>query len=273
MNAREHILDTRPELRQINMIERQTVIEQLTRELVDEGRRLEGEIRALRATAESLSTQRRQIRDQYLAASATRREAQRAVDDYRRARGHELLANTTTGHANGRVPVAPRMRDKTLAARTESASTWIAEHTTLTVDRPTPVVRLRKGARAYHQAGHVHLAPEDGVRIAVHELGHAIDHAHPSLATRAIAYREARTAGETARRLRDITGHKGYKLHEIAKCDQFIDCYMGKIYGPRSSEILSMGLEYMYDDPIGFAQKDPTTFDFILRLMKGLPDP
>lgn len=273
LNAREHILDTRPDLRRLNMVERQTAIEQLTRELVDEGRRLEGEIRALRATAESLSTQRRQIRDQYLAASSTRREAQRAVDDYRRARGHELLANRTTGHANGSVPTSPRMRDADLKARVETAQEWLAGHTTFKIDRPTDVRRLRKGARAYHQGGTVHLAPSDGAKVAVHELGHAIDRAHPSLVQRAIAYRESRTVGEQARRLRDVTGVRAYKLDEIAKCDRFIDCYMGKIYGHRSTEILSMGLEYMYDDPIGFAQKDPTTFDFIFRIMKGLPDP
>jgi SPP1 gp7 family putative phage head morphogenesis protein len=208
----------------------------------------------------------------YMDANRANLEAQRALGDFRRARGHEILANTTTGHANGRVAVAARMRDADLKVRTEKASTWLAEHTTLKIDHATNVRRLRPGTRAYHRSGEVFVAPTDGVKVLVHELGHAVDHAHPSYVQRAIAYRETRTVGETWQRLRDITGNTSYRLDEVAKCDRFIDCYMGKNYGTRSTEILSMGLEYMYDDPVGFAQKDPTTFDFIFRLMKGLPD-
>ena len=243
-------------------------------ELTGRYEQLERDLRAARAVKQSTRTRADDIFVQLMDARTRAEDAEDALRAFRRTRAQEIIANAATGHQNGSVPIKTRMRDATLRERVETASTWLSEHTTLKVPTPTEVKRLRRGARAYQLEGRIHLAPGDGTRIAVHELGHAIDQAHPSLAKRAVAYRETRTAGEKLKRLRDVTGNSGYDLFEVAKCDKFIDCYMGKFYpGDQHTEVLSMGLEYMYDDPIGFAQKDPTTFDFILRIMKGLPDP
>ena len=199
-------------------------------------------------------------------------EARRSLAAYRRTRGHELLANAATGHTDGSVPVKLHMRDATLAGRVREAETWLAQHTTLRVNQATPVRRLKPDARAYQTRGEVYLAPSDGVRIAVHELAHAVDDAHASLVQRAIAWRDSRTVGDPIRRLRDVFNDNRYKPDEIAKCDAFISCYIGRLYGTTATEVLSMGLEYMYDDPIAFAKADAGMFDLIFRIMKGLPD-
>ncbi len=36
-----------------------------------------------------------------------------------------------------------------------------------------------------------------------------------------------------------------------------------------ASEIVSMGVEYMYSRPIEFAAKDPDYFDFMFNLLRG----
>ena len=37
-----------------------------------------------------------------------------------------------------------------------------------------------------------------------------------------------------------------------------------------STEIISMGMQEMWHDPVGFATKDPDYFDFIIDLLRGL---
>ena len=46
--------------------------------------------------------------------------------------------------------------------------------------------------------------------------------------------------------------------------------YVGKWYGGNdSTEILSMGLDNMMHDPVGFYLADPEHFEFIIRFMRG----
>ena len=45
--------------------------------------------------------------------------------------------------------------------------------------------------------------------------------------------------------------------------------YTGKRYAAGSGEVVSMGLQAMYNDPVGFARKDPEYFKFIASLLDG----
>jgi hypothetical protein len=51
--------------------------------------------------------------------------------------------------------------------------------------------------------------------------------------------------------------------------DEFFDHYCGKYYKDGATEIISMGLEKMYKDPIAFLDKDPEYFEFIVKVMWG----
>ena len=242
-------------------------------ELAEQTRALERSIRAAETLAAGQRSTVNTLLDQIAAARAARLESELTLNAFRRDRAHALMRNADTGHAPGRVPVKARMRDADLKARVERGSTWIEQHTVLKIERPTDVRRLKPGGRAFHRGGEVYVAPGDGVGTVVHELAHAIDHAHPSLVARAIAWRDARTAGESWQRLSALTGNSGYAAHEVAKPDRFFHPYIGKSYGTRATEVLSMGLEAMYDDPIKLARDDAGMFDLIFRIMKGLPDP
>lgn len=123
----------------------------------------------------------------------------------------------------------------------------------------------------------VALSTSAGQKTVVHELGHALDFGtwHDSKGDRdnvnkhALAFLEKRTKGETAKKLKDLTGNSGYDNDEIAKPDKFSDPYMGKIYKGVTSEIISMGIEKMWTDPAKFAKNDPEYFDFIYTTLEG----
>jgi len=61
----------------------------------------------------------------------------------------------------------------------------------------------------------------------------------------------------------------GYGKDELTRKDKFIDAYMGKDYRGQASEILSMGLQYFYNDPYKLAIKDPEYFNFIYKIVRG----
>lgn len=105
----------------------------------------------------------------------------------------------------------------------------------------------------------------------VHELGHWLDHENKTLERLATEYLDFRTKGERAIPINTIPGYEnsGFGDSEISKPDKFIRPYIGKIYPDRSTEVISMGLEFMYKDPIDFYRKDPHHFKFIYDVMTG----
>lgn len=68
----------------------------------------------------------------------------------------------------------------------------------------------------------------------------------------------------------DITGNRNYKASEMAKPDDFDSPYTGRIYKRSGdTEIISMGLEQMFNNPAKFARDDPDYFDFIFTTLEN----
>jgi len=107
-----------------------------------------------------------------------------------------------------------------------------------------------------------------GNRTIVHEVGHHIEFRNPEVKARANAFLDRRTAGETPRPLAEITNNKNYHESETAAADRFISAYMGKRYDDGSTEIISMGLEYFYSDPLKLAKDDPDYFMFMYDVLR-----
>lgn len=74
------------------------------------------------------------------------------------------------------------------------------------------------------------------------------------------------------RRLNEIQPDSIYKNNEVAFEDDFLDPYVGKVYGSGDTEIVSTGLQWMYVNPAEFHKRDPDHFDLILRILKGVQD-
>ena len=62
----------------------------------------------------------------------------------------------------------------------------------------------------------------------------------------------------------------GYDKREKGKRDKFIVPYMGKIYSQGATEIVSMGMEFLFADPVKLAKEDPEYFDFMIDLLRGI---
>lgn len=104
----------------------------------------------------------------------------------------------------------------------------------------------------------------------IHEMGHALERNHPEVHRAAMEFWERRTSGEGLKRMGDVTGKTHFRPDEVTKPDGFFDAYVGKRYpGDRHSEVVSMGLEKMYDDPVDFWEQDSEHFSLIWRIMHG----
>ena len=107
----------------------------------------------------------------------------------------------------------------------------------------------KKVNRGYYSDFHAEIAisgwTEEGyLRTALHELGHRFERAVPDILEAEKIFYERRTAGEA---LRWLGGN--YRYDEKSRFDKFLNPYMGKDYGGRAYELVSMGFEYAYTNP------------------------
>lgn len=107
----------------------------------------------------------------------------------------------------------------------------------------------KKVNRGYYSDLHAEIAisgwTEEGyLRTALHELGHRFERAVPGILEAEKIFYEGRTAGEA---LRWLGGN--YRYDEKSRFDKFLNPYMGKDYGGRAYELVSMGFEYAYTNP------------------------
>ncbi len=132
---------------------------------------------------------------------------------------------------------------------------------------------------------------ENVTATIVHELGHALEHQSPHVHERAVEFllKRAKESGAAVKQIADMTGDR-YESHELAIDDKFTDPYAGKLYvkyhygeadaypGPvwewpkdsfESTEVVSMGMQRLYENPRRFAKDDPEYFAFIVGLIQG----
>ena len=140
-----------------------------------------------------------------------------------------------------------------------------------TLDGATVAVHTTKGNRGHYDNNGVYLPPMNRrSKVMVHELGHWLEDRDGDVHAKALAFLKKRTKGEQAITLRKATGNPGYRANEMTKKDKFMDPYSGKQYsGGRATEIVSMGIEHFYSEPIEFATRDPSYFDFMYDLLRG----
>lgn len=124
--------------------------------------------------------------------------------------------------------------------------------------------------RAYYSPWElvITVMPDDQKKIgtAVHELGHRMEHVIKEILDSETQFYSRRTAGEALKKIRDITGNLGYADNEVARKDKFLSVYMGKDYGGRAYELVSMGFQWAYTDPAILLQ-DEDMAEWILGLL------
>jgi len=145
--------------------------------------------------------------------------------------------------------------------------------------------------RAYYNHGNVWLEKHTDAGTAIHEFSHGLEEQNKGIFRATKEFWARRTAGEEWRSLKELYPHSDYDPWEVCKRDKFKSAYTGKAYhrygrdaqlrwlqNPMKavnlddltfSEIISMGIQQMYNNPIRFAQEDFDYFEFIWHVMRG----
>ncbi len=107
----------------------------------------------------------------------------------------------------------------------------------------------------------------------VHEIGHLIEFRKPGVKEKARAFLARRRGDEEPTKLTVALRGDGYGPEEKGIKDSFDKAfgkqgwYVGKIYNDGDTEIVSMGLEKLYDSPAEFAVADPEYFKFMIEVL------
>ena len=192
---------------------------------------------------------------------------------HRRARGLIYQDTPGTSKAGGVSPsiVNNKARNAQLNEARDSFNRMIGAGTELD---GVKINATTKPGRAHHVEGRgIYYSESDDIGTIIHEMSHALEYASPRIHREAVAFLHRRKKpGEKLQKLRDIVPGSEYKAHEVCFPDEFKNPYTGKVYGPAlapsSTEIVSMGVEAMYRNPLKFAKDDPDFFDFIYRLLR-----
>jgi hypothetical protein len=120
----------------------------------------------------------------------------------------------------------------------------------------------------------INLSMFERTDVVVHELGHLLEYNSPDVQAATHRFLAIRQAGGTRERLMDLYPGYNYKPHEWTIKDEFKNGYTGKEYidgnGRRyATEVLSMGLQEMHNNPGKFALEDPDFFDFMYDVVRG----
>ncbi len=119
----------------------------------------------------------------------------------------------------------------------------------------------------------VHVNASERPDVVIHELGHMLEAKVPGWGKAARDFLEYRTAGDSPVALNSIFPGQ-YDADEKGRSDRFGEAfgrqahYVGKHYDD-ATEITSMGLQKLHEDPVGFAEKDPEYVKFLLGLLRG----
>lgn len=134
--------------------------------------------------------------------------------------------------------------------------------------------------RAFATGRTIHLSKIEISPSVVHEMGHVLENELKmpddwrTVGAIANGFLKYRVGDESVKPMREF-GER-FDEDEIGWDDKFgrafspVEArYVGKDYKGRGTEILSMGLQKLYEDPVGFAKKDPEYCKFVLGILDG----
>lgn len=96
---------------------------------------------------------------------------------------------------------------------------------------------------------------------SLHELGHRFERAVPEIRNQEKLFYDERTKGESLEWL-----GSGYAKSEKTRKDDFVSPYMGKDYGGSAYELVSMGFQYAYGEPLKLME-DSDMQEWILGML------
>ena len=134
------------------------------------------------------------------------------------------------------------------------------------------VVEQVAGKRARYSDGKIYIHPDSLASTVAHEIAHGIEGQNPTVLAACKAFLASRTVGETPRKLSELTGNSEYKDYEVAYEDKWADrggdAYSGRRYED-ATEILTVGIQRLHQNPLRFARQDPDYFSFVVNTLRN----
>jgi hypothetical protein len=137
-----------------------------------------------------------------------------------------------------------------------------------------------EGKRACaNRSGYILLSVTDGPEVFAHEIGHHFEYSNPNMLGMAIEYLRSRQQGTRLSSMKKLTNGVNYSDDEVAIIDNLSAPYIGKVYGGKmgwqgSTEVFSMGFQYLYDHQSGAesAINGDGLIEFVAGALKGVHD-
>lgn len=108
----------------------------------------------------------------------------------------------------------------------------------------------------------------------VHELVHAMDQFDSGFRARDEEFFRGRTTGKHEKQLSKLTNNEMYSAKEYAyEVDDAYSYYAYKDYRGSAYETSSMGIQFLYGDPVGLRERDPKLFAFAIRQLLEVVGP
>jgi hypothetical protein len=178
-------------------------------------------------------------------------------------------------HESKRQPTAANW--KKVGEITDLAAKWIDRHVPKAELKPVIFNYYDDRNFAFGSHHKVYLNEDTGIETAVHEIAHILEQKNSGWLQAAKDFRARRTMHEAPVQLAKYYPKVAYKPEEKALRDKWEErgaptIYCGKIYPTEhATEIVTMGMQWLNERPIEFATSDPDYFDFIVNLIRGLP--
>jgi hypothetical protein len=139
-------------------------------------------------------------------------------------------------------------------------------------------VQLIVGRDKYDPELAIAYVRHEAIPCTVHELAHHIECSDPEILQASKDFIRSRIkVGEVPQSLNQLTGTDWYHDKDLAYEDKWSELggvpYSGRVYtdsldSAHATEVLTMGLQRLYEDPVGFAKQDPDYFKFILSVLR-----
>lgn len=132
--------------------------------------------------------------------------------------------------------------------------------------------------RAFYVGGDtaVALSPTDSADVFVHEMGHLLEHNLPGARLASQQFLQHRVADEKPRPMNEVVPGRNYRPGEEGRKNHFDRAfksseayYVGKVYENGSTEVLSMGVQQLMNNPAKFHADDPEYFKFVVGVLRG----
>ena len=118
------------------------------------------------------------------------------------------------------------------------------------------------------QTNRVYVTAWEDTKVIVHEFGHGVERWDAHVHQRCVEFLHMRAEDSETEWL-----GPGFKDYELGLPGDWLHPYVGKLYGswedPVATEVLSMGLQWLYEKPNWFRENDPEMFNFIVGIVTG----